>query len=208
MNHTEIINRLIKSREYTTYLEIGVQKPVNNFDKIVAPFKMGVDPATTNSGVMKMTSDEFFKYSTMLYDVIFVDGGHSYEQAKRDISNAYENVTCNGVIVVHDVNPTTKEMTGDVQTTRGIPWCGEVYRAWGEFVYSMDEYAYTVDTDFGVGIFHMGMYPNLYDTQNIKLTWDKFETSRPTILNLMSVADFIKQEDEHELRRIAKQAKK
>ena len=43
-HHTQLLNVLIKKHNLKSYLEIGVQNPANNFDKIECDSKVGVDP--------------------------------------------------------------------------------------------------------------------------------------------------------------------
>lgn len=47
-NHTQILNALIEKYNLSSYLEIGVQNPAQNFDKINCDVKVGVDPAITS----------------------------------------------------------------------------------------------------------------------------------------------------------------
>lgn len=206
MNHTDIINHIIKSRDYQTYLEIGVQNPFNNFYKITADYSVGVDPNATGRNVMTMTSDKFFKYNSTFFDVIFVDGDHSYEQSLRDLENAYQTVSTNGIVIVHDVNPRTKEAASPVQAMRGTEWNGEVYMAWAKFRGGIPELTYTIDTDYGIGIIENEVMDN-YSFRNVTIDWEKFEENRNKYLHLVSVEDWLKGEKERELRRIAKEAK-
>ena len=43
-HHTQLLNYLIERYGLKSYLEIGLQNPANNFDKINANVKVGVDP--------------------------------------------------------------------------------------------------------------------------------------------------------------------
>lgn len=43
-NHTQLLNYLITRYNLKSYLEIGVQRPENNFDKVKCNYKVGVDP--------------------------------------------------------------------------------------------------------------------------------------------------------------------
>jgi Methyltransferase domain len=43
-HHTQLLNALIEKYELKSYLEIGVQTPEQNFDKIRCGIKVGVDP--------------------------------------------------------------------------------------------------------------------------------------------------------------------
>lgn len=116
----DIINFLLESlNRPTTYLEIGVRNPDDNFNKINSETKYSVDPGIEfeeNPVDFKVTSDEFFdglRKGTFLdkdirFDVIFIDGLHLAEQVDRDITNALEYLTDDGFIVLHDCNPPTE----------------------------------------------------------------------------------------------------
>jgi hypothetical protein len=68
----------------------------------------------------EMASDEFFRgYDGSPPHVIFIDGDHSYEQAKRDFENALRLLRRSGTIFLHDTWPrdeqdATPEFCGDV----------------------------------------------------------------------------------------------
>jgi len=49
-------------------------------------------------------SDHFFKHSCdTYYDVIFIDGDHSFKQSNRDLMNSIKVLRDKGVIFIHDV---------------------------------------------------------------------------------------------------------
>ena len=53
-----------------------------------------------------MTSDNyFFNNKNNLFDLIFLDGLHTYEQTIKDIFNSLKTLKKNGVIIVHDCLP-------------------------------------------------------------------------------------------------------
>lgn len=85
-SRTEIINDLLSvlNRE-TSYLEIGVRNPDDNFNRINASVKYSVDPGIefdANPVDFKVTSDTFFNKlrkneilsSGIRFDLIFIDG--------------------------------------------------------------------------------------------------------------------------------------
>ena len=59
----------------------------------------------TSSNITKklIASDNFFNTNTKMFDAIFVDGDHSFEQVKKDSENALKFLKENGVIIWHDI---------------------------------------------------------------------------------------------------------
>ncbi len=92
-NHTQLLNALIEKYNLKSYLEIGVQNKANNYNKIICPVKVGVDPAVNDSEIRGMTSDEYFEAiknnnPAPVFDLIFLDGLHHADQVKRDFENS------------------------------------------------------------------------------------------------------------------------
>lgn len=50
-----------------------------------------------------MSSDEFFIENTLMFDGVFVDGDHRYEQVKKDMDYAWEALMKDGLLICHDV---------------------------------------------------------------------------------------------------------
>ena len=98
----EVIQNVINTRKYKSYLEIGCDRN-ENFSKIIVDHKVGVDPE--RGGTFRMTSDEFFKKNKDAFDLIFLDGLHTYEQTIRDIDNSLRAINKHGVILIHDCLP-------------------------------------------------------------------------------------------------------
>lgn len=126
-NHTELLQALIDKHNLKSYLEIGINNPANNFDRLRCERTDGVDPFVTHPYVNKYTSDEFFtKVDAMQWDLIFIDGNHTAEQVKKDFENSLRCLTDNGFIVIHDVLPENEEGTLIPRQTR--KWWGDVYK--------------------------------------------------------------------------------
>lgn len=183
MNRTKIINRLIRVNGYQTYLEIGVYKPKRNFDLIKCPLKVGVDP--NGRATHKMTSDEFFKMNSLKWDIVFVDGLHTYEQAKRDVENSLRVLTDNGTIVMHYCNPPT-EWHQRPEKGKG-DWNGTVWKAFAELRMTREDLSmFVVDCDWGVGVIRRGqqiLYPRTL------LTYEVAMSDRVGLLNLITPAE-------------------
>jgi hypothetical protein len=97
-----VINLLISQKSNPAYLEIGCESN-SLFDSVPALNKVGVDPAM--GGTMRMTSDEFFKQNKNSFDVIFIDGLHTYEQVRNDVINSIRVLNQGGWIALHDLLP-------------------------------------------------------------------------------------------------------
>lgn len=128
-HHTQLLNYLIERYGLKSYLEIGVQNPANNFDKINCKYKEGVDPEIKRRGdLFDMTSDKYFDFipEHRFFDLIFIDGDHTKEQVKRDFENSLRCLNQNGFIVIHDTLPLNEQGTRVPRETK--QWWGDVYK--------------------------------------------------------------------------------
>ena len=109
------LNRLAKALgSPQRYLEIGVESGRTLF-AVDIPNRTGVDPFPTfaenrippNVQFWRETSDEFFSHyiPAEQFEIVLVDGLHEWEQAFRDIMNAFLVLTRGGVVVVDDILP-------------------------------------------------------------------------------------------------------
>lgn len=192
MTRTEIINGLILKYDYKSYLEIGVNTPAQpgyNWVGIEIELKHGVDPNVDTT--YRMTSDEFFENKiTQKYDIIFIDGLHIFEQVYRDIVNSIENLTDNGIIVVHDCNPVT-EITQRRERSSDA-WHGDVWKSIVKLrLENPDLDICTVDTDEGCGIIKKGTQTLLTVSEDTNVyEYEFLSNNRKEALNLISVDDF------------------
>ncbi len=146
-SRTEIIQKIIDRKNYKDYLEIGCDND-ENFSKINVENKIGVDPL--KGGTLRMTSDDFFKKNEINFDVVFLDGLHTYEQTIKDINNSLKFLKKNGVILIHDCLP--KKIWNQIVPRIYGHWNGDVWKA---IVHSRTyEYAdtYTCKVDHGLGV--------------------------------------------------------
>ena len=130
-HHTQLLNALIEKYNLKSYLEIGVQNPANNFDKINIDgnYKEGVDPeCECYTNIYQMTSDKYFSMYNggKKFDLIFIDGLHHADQVKRDFENSLRCLSDNGFIVIHDVLPENEAGTKVPRETK--QWWGDVYK--------------------------------------------------------------------------------
>jgi len=191
MTRTEIINSLIKKNNFKNYLEIGVNTPSQpgyNWVGVEVETKHGVDPNVDTT--FRMTSDEFFEnHIYQKYDIVFVDGLHLEEQAYRDIINSINNLTPNGVVVVHDCNPIT-EITQRRERASDA-WHGDVWKAIVRLRTERSDLSiHTVDTDEGCAIVKWGNQVLLDDVSS--LSYSFLDNNRKVALNLISPEEFRK----------------
>ena len=143
----DIINKLINSKKFKSYLEIGCQSDVN-FSKIKIENKFGVDPQS--GGTLRMTSDEFFSQNKDTFDLIFIDGLHIHEQVLKDIDNSLNVLNENGVILLHDCLP-AKIWHQTIPQTHSS-WNGDVWKSIVQSRTREDIDTYTIKADQGLGL--------------------------------------------------------
>ena len=187
---TEIINWLIGRQSYGSYLEIGVGDGAH-FRAVRCLDKESVDPAEAGeyAGAMpthRMTSDEFFARNTRHFDLIFIDGLHHSDVAYRDLCNALHALNPDGMVVCHDLNPTSEEMQRVPR--QAANWTGDCWKAWVRLRKERPELPMVVaNTDYGVGIIFPKAntaYP-LITPGDAEMTWTNFDRERRTWLNLV-----------------------
>lgn len=179
----DIINNIIKKNKYNSYLEIGCQADVS-FKKILAPYKIGVDPM--DGGTHRMTSDDFFKDNKKNFDIIFIDGLHEYSQVLRDIKNSIRFLNKKGVILIHDCLP-AKIWHQTIPQTHSS-WNGDVWKAIVKCRTLKDIETYTCVADQGLGVVlkKKNKYPledNIRDFKN--LTFKDYYNNHKRFMNLI-----------------------
>ena len=218
MRKLEVIQAVIDKISAKTYLEIGVENGVN-FMPIKVKNKIAVDPkfAITKKSKLKWlvlnwnnilaefhecSSDEYFKScKDKKYDVVFVDGLHTYYQSLRDVENALSRLNEFGVIVIHDCIPPHRAAAHPSQLTQkqaenlGIEgwtpnWCGDVWKTIC-FLRSqrLDLKVFTLDFDFGIGIVMRGKPESMLDISENQLnlmTYEDLIKNKNSLLNIKS----------------------
>lgn len=189
----DIINNIIVKNNYKSYLEIGIDLGIT-FEQIRCKRKVSVDPNCEYQNVdYRVSSDEFFdkiQSSLEKYDIIFIDGLHHFGQVIRDVLNSIRWLSSNGTIIIHDCNPTTREM--QLIPRLQIEWTGDVWKA---ILYMRSNYnysIYTIDTDYGCGILELKegkkyFRENMTIEEIRNLDYSYLEENRKEILNLISL---------------------
>lgn len=185
MNRKEVIQAIINTLEARNYLEIGVFDG-RCFMEIRAPYKVAVDPDMKITFRYKLhairkrrenirnqykhqTSDAFFdslKKSNpdKKFDVIFIDGLHTYKQTFIDIINALQFLHPQGAIILHDINPETEALAMPASSRAAAMavhdnaggWCGDSWKAQHHIIEINKQLnqldVFTLDCDYGLGI--------------------------------------------------------
>ena len=198
-----IVQRELYRFRRPRYLEIGVNVGVL-FLHVRAHRKVGVDPvqriprwkrlAHLNTALrgelVETTSDRYFASLEPgeTFDVVFVDGLHTYEQSLRDVENALRHLAPDGVVLVHDCNPADAIAGGpDPDATGDAGWNGEVWKAIVHLRATRPDLDVRVlDTDFGVGVVRRGeTRSGLQGADADSLTYDDLAARREELLGLV-----------------------
>jgi hypothetical protein len=214
MNHTSLLNFLADKIKAKSYLEIGIQEPRQNFDRINVSYKVGVDPAISpvfNPGPVckaktstheagdylnwyelnNVTSDVFFDKSPKprrKFSLIFIDGLHHADQVERDFNNSLQCLSDDGYIVIHDCLP-VEEITSLVPRQSKC-WHGDVYR----FIMKLHTYAginfVTLNMDNGCCVVwkEPGKEPNTKLLAPID--WESYQTFGKAIMKVAEPSVF------------------
>ena len=152
MQRDRVLQGFLDLFKTARYLEIGVDAGVT-FHALGASHRVAVDPqfrfdvpeprVTPTREYHEVPSDVYFgsrSFDAPKFDVIYLDGLHTFEQILRDLLNAIECLADEGVIVIDDVLPTTFTSSlpneDDVVMIRALvpseaadeSWMGDVYR--------------------------------------------------------------------------------
>jgi hypothetical protein len=216
MKRIEVVQRIIDKKKARRYLEIGVSNGTNFF-RIKARQKTAIDPHFKFSGKRKAewilknprnltakycecTSDDFFSSagSGARFDVVFIDGLHTYEQSLRDVVSSLARLEKGGVIVIHDCNPLSQAAAHPAESfqqaaTLNLPgwegsWSGDV---WKTVCYlrsqRRDLRVFVLNCDGGLGIVTKGEPDNPLDLSEEELdrmTYEDLAKERKGLLNL------------------------
>lgn len=185
MTRTELINTLIKVHGFNCYLEIGVQKTANNFDKIIAEKKVCVDPDPKAEATFKVTSDVFFGVldDSEKFDLVFIDGLHEAQQVEKDIINSLRVLNDPGYIILHDCNPPTEK--DQLVPRQQKIWYGDVWRAFVGFRLKYPKvYTFFFDHDCGLGVIRKTS-EKIEPGFITDMPWQEFDKNRKQLLGII-----------------------
>jgi hypothetical protein len=143
------LNAIAKINSASKYLEVGVNKGIT-FNQVNVPFKVAVDPtfrfntqeyANSNTIFHEVTSDAFFTDTALKYesfDLIYLDGLHTFEQTFRDFCASLRYSHSNTIWLIDDTNPISF-FSADPDSTRARKlrrlvgdesksWMGDVFK--------------------------------------------------------------------------------
>ena len=153
MLRSEVNQKILDLYDRPSYLEIGVDAGTT-FHAINAARKVAVDPkfwfdinqkkseyGDGSCDYYEMKSDDYFSSVNKMsekFDVIFIDGLHTFDQTLRDLLNSVICLKNNGIIIVDDVFPTSYlSSLPDLDlmlrynasvNSPDMTWMGDVYR--------------------------------------------------------------------------------
>lgn len=147
-NRVAVVNLLLQKFVDPMYLEIGCASDAL-FNSVPISKKIGVDPFS--GGNVRKTSDDFFKTNELQFDVIFIDGLHTYEQVRRDVVNSMRFLKKGGWIALHDMLPRTW-IEHHVPTLSRGAWTGDVWKVAFELAQTEGIEFKILKIDHGVGV--------------------------------------------------------
>ena len=197
MQRDEIINSLIEKFGFKRYLEIGIGDGLN-YQRIECEYKTNVDPFfDKRSGqtdhflpINMMTSDEFFASNKEKFDIIFVDGLHTFEQTLTDIMNSLECLNEGGIVIAHDMLPPTEWHQRDSNEKEGGEWNGTCWKAVAYLRTTNPNLTiHTVDSDWGTAIIRKGE-SKLFEKKFDEIDYSFFRSNKWELMNIISVEKF------------------
>ncbi|MGH6848139.1 MAG: class I SAM-dependent methyltransferase [Methylocella sp.] len=150
-NRIALVNLLVGNTHDCAYLEIGCASNAL-FDSIPVLNKVGVDPQ--DGGNIRKTSDEFFYTNKSLFDVVFIDGLHTYDQVRRDVINSIKFLKPGGWIALHDMLPRTW-IEDHVPIVSSEAWTGDVWKVAFELSKTEGIDFKIIKIDNGVGVLRL-----------------------------------------------------
>ena len=150
-NRIALVNLLVSKKTDCAYLEIGCASN-DLYDSVPVLNKIGVDPQ--NGGNVRKTSDSFFLTNESYFDVIFIDGLHTYDQVRKDVINSIKFLKPGGWIAFHDALP-RNWMEHHVPYIGLGAWTGDVWKVAFELSQTHGIDFKILKIDCGVGVLRL-----------------------------------------------------
>lgn len=202
-----------KISAYTRFIEFQIPRSIK------IKFFLSCLPWNFFNEIYSERSDEFFyKRADQVLpkdgiNVVLIDGDHNYEQTLRDVNNCLRYLSNDGVIVMHDCNPSceisatpSKDIHTATEMLKSCPewtgeWSGDTWRAIIHLRSTRrDLHIFVLDVDCGLGIIAKGTPENTLDLSEqdiLKMTYHDLDKDRQRLLNLKDqsyLAEFLKME--------------
>lgn len=184
MKQREFIQKIIDLRGYKSYLEIGVQFGIT-WNAIRCKNKTGVDIIKRDNvigDIEVLPSDVFFLWNEKIFDLIFIDGDHTYEQSKKDVMNAIKALNEGGIIVMHDCRPRVLEDEFNEKS-------GQVWKTIVDLRKMPGISCCVVDEDSGLGVVTLEKNKKILDLNKVS-DFNYYLENQKELLNLISSDDF------------------
>lgn len=187
MNRVQLLQQLITYNNYSSYLELGVEKG-ETYRNIQLADKTGVD-INSRHATHHMSTDEFFQQCDRKFDLIFIDALHTYKQVLVDFDNSLKCLNDGGCIVLHDCLPTKEKH--QLPTKQRRHWTGDVWKAMVRIRQKEGIRSFVLDTDWGLGIVFRGINDsNLDQIPEAGLTWGNYLRYRDKWLGIISLDEY------------------
>jgi predicted O-methyltransferase YrrM len=116
-SYLPFLKEMVLATGTKSYLELGIGNKGKSFASMASIVEkaVGVD-ALDRSSVVKngtfimMSTDEFFKKNQDMFDFIFIDADHAFDQASKDLCNSMKILNKYGTIVLHDTDPESADL--------------------------------------------------------------------------------------------------
>jgi hypothetical protein len=118
---------------YEEYAHDGIGKDVKDWDSLYNRVLRKLKPYGNKSLLIRKTSDEALADIPDNLDFVYIDGNHSYEFVKADITNYYPKIKKGGVIGGHDFVPGTfgvYQAVAEFEKTHNLKLQGESADWW------------------------------------------------------------------------------
>ncbi len=194
IHRIDIVKKIIEIKGFNSYLEIGCDQN-ELFKTVNINKKIGVDPVS--GGTHRMTSDKFFEKNKDKFDLIFIDGLHTYKQVRKDILNSLDSLNDKGFLLIHDCFPLSYFDQAVPRAQR--KWNGDVWRAITE-LRTYDEINVCVGSfDNGIGLIFKSKNKNklFIDNDFKKIKFKDYYENYKNYLNLLNYTDFFKEINDH-----------
>ena len=83
--------------------EGGIEQGNKSFDQVYENFNFNVSQYKDRLKIIRDTSDSFFNsQDDVLYDLVYIDGSHHYDDVLNDARNSYKSLKKGGYLIFDD----------------------------------------------------------------------------------------------------------